>query len=52
MTDEPTKALIKYRIERAEETYVDFVSFDRDLVEPWVLKVKEFIDDIKHLSEN
>jgi uncharacterized protein (UPF0332 family) len=91
MTDEPTKALIKYRIDRSEETYkealikslfnqhvikkkildknkgklynqlfearqegdyVDFVYFDRDLVEPWVLKVKEFIDDIKHLSEN
>jgi uncharacterized protein (UPF0332 family) len=130
MTDEPTKALIKYRIERAEETYneallmrtgghwnacanrlyyacfyavsallvkyglssskhsgikslfnqyiikkkildknkgklynqlfearqegdyVDFVSFDRDLVEPWVPKVKEFIDDIKHLPED
>jgi uncharacterized protein (UPF0332 family) len=98
MTDDPTKALVKYRIERAEETYkeallmrtedhwnacanrlyyacfyavsallvkynqlfearqegdyVDFVSFDRDLVEPWVLKVKEFIDDIKHHCEN
>lgn len=37
---------------RQEGDYVDFVSFDRDLVEPWVLKVKEFIDDIKHLSEN
>jgi uncharacterized protein (UPF0332 family) len=130
MTDEPTKALIKYRIERAEETYneallmrtgghwnacanrlyyacfyavsallvkyghssskhsgvkslfnqyvikkkildknkgklynqlfearqegdyVDFVSFDHNLVEPWISKVKGFIDDIKHLCEN
>ena len=130
MTDEPTKALIKYRIERAEETYkeallmrteghwntcanrlyyacfyavsallakyelssrkhsgikslfnqriikkkildstqgklynqlfearqegdyVDFVSFDRGLVEPWVLKVENFIKDVKHLAEN
>jgi hypothetical protein len=26
--------------------------FDRDLVEPWVLIVKEFIDDIKNLSED
>ena len=38
MTDKPKRALIKY--------------FDRDLVEPWVLKVKAFINDIKHLSEN
>ena len=130
MTDEPTKALIKYRIERAEETYkeallmrteshwnacanrlyyacfyavsallakyelssskhsgikslfnqhiikkkilgsakgklynqlfearqegdyVDFVSFNRDLVEPWVLNVENFIKDVKHLAEN
>jgi uncharacterized protein (UPF0332 family) len=37
---------------RQEGDYVDFVSFDRDLVEPWVLKVKEFIDDIKHHCEN
>ena len=37
---------------RQEGDYVDFVSFDRDLVEPWVLKVKAFIDDIKHLSED
>ena len=47
MTDEHTKALIKYRIERAEET-----SFDRDLVEPWLLKVEGFIDDIKHLCQD
>ena len=37
---------------RQEGDYVDFVSFDRDLVEPWVLKVKESIDDIKHHCEN
>lgn len=37
---------------RQEGDYVDFVSFDRDLVEPWVPRVKEFIDDIKNLSED
>jgi uncharacterized protein (UPF0332 family) len=37
---------------RQEGDYVDFVSFDRDLVEPWVPKVKEFLDDIKHLCED
>ncbi|MGD8212059.1 MAG: HEPN domain-containing protein [Desulfobacterales bacterium] len=34
---------------RQEGDYVDFVSFDRDLIEPWMQKVKAFIDDIKHL---
>jgi uncharacterized protein (UPF0332 family) len=37
---------------RQEGDYVDFVYFDRDLVEPWVMKVKEFINDIKILAEN
>ena len=37
---------------RQEGDYVDFVSFDRDLVEPWILKVKSFIEDIKHLCED
>jgi uncharacterized protein (UPF0332 family) len=36
---------------RQEGDYVDFVSFDRDLVEPWVPMVKEFIDEIKQLLE-
>lgn len=30
---------------RQEGDYVDFVYFDRDLVEPWLLKVRRFIDD-------
>jgi uncharacterized protein (UPF0332 family) len=34
---------------RQEGDYVDFVIFDRDLVEPWVQMVKEFIDEIKQL---
>jgi uncharacterized protein (UPF0332 family) len=37
---------------RQEGDYVDFVSFDRELVEPWILKVKSFIEDIKHLCED
>lgn len=37
---------------RQEGDYVDFVSFDRNLVEPWVLEVKEFINEVKHLSKN
>jgi len=36
---------------RQEGDYVDFVIFDRDLVEPWVPMVKEFIDEIKQLLE-
>ena len=41
MTDEHTKALIKYRLERAEETYNEVL-----------LMVKRFIDEIKqHLEE-
>ena len=37
---------------RQEGDYVDFVYFDRDLVEPWVPKVRGFIDDVKRLCEN
>ena len=37
---------------RQEGDYVDFVSFDRDLVEPWIQKVKSFIKDIKNLCED
>jgi len=37
---------------RQEGDYVDFVSFDHNLVEPWIPKVKGFIDDIKHLCDN
>ena len=36
---------------RQEGDYVDFVSFDRDFVEPWVMKVKQFIKDVKNLAE-
>ena len=36
---------------RQEGDYVDFVTFDPDLVEPWVPMVKEFIDQIKQLLE-
>jgi len=36
---------------RQEGDYVDFVIFDRDLVEPWVPMVKGFIDEIKQLLE-
>ena len=36
---------------RQEGDYVDFVIFDRDLVEPWLQAVQEFIKEIKHLSE-
>jgi uncharacterized protein (UPF0332 family) len=36
---------------RQEGDYVDFVSFDGDLVEPWILRVKEFIDEIERLCE-
>jgi len=36
---------------RQEGDYVDFVSFDSDLVEPWIPMVKEFIEEVKGLSE-
>jgi uncharacterized protein (UPF0332 family) len=36
---------------RQEGDYVDFVIFDRDLVEPWVPMVKEFIHGIKQLLD-
>ena len=36
---------------RQEGDYVDFVTFDHDLVEPWVPMVKRFIDEIKKLLE-
>ena len=38
-------------VARQEGDYVDFVIFDRDLVEPWLQAVQEFIKEIKHLSE-
>lgn len=37
---------------RQEGDYVDFVFFESDLVEPWVLKAHEFIEDIKQLCQN
>ena len=36
---------------RQEGDYVDFVIFDRDLVEPWIPMAKGFIDEIKQLLE-
>lgn len=36
---------------RQEGDYVDFVTFDRDLVEPWLPLVREFIDEITQILE-
>ena len=36
---------------RQEGDYIDFVYFDEEIVEPWILKVKEFISTISSLLE-
>ena len=36
---------------RQEGDYVDFVTFDEDLIAPWISRVKKFLDEIKHHSE-
>jgi uncharacterized protein (UPF0332 family) len=35
---------------RQEGDYVDFVVFNRDEVEPWILQVKQFIETISRLA--
>jgi uncharacterized protein (UPF0332 family) len=36
---------------RQESDYVDFVVFDRDIVEPWIPQVSEFIKTLALLAE-
>jgi len=36
---------------RQEGDYLDFVRFDENTVEPWLMKVKDFIDSISDLIE-
>lgn len=36
---------------RQEGDYVDFVSFDRNTIEPWIPQVKAFIETISHLAD-
>lgn len=37
---------------RQEGDYVDFVSFDKDTVEPWIPRVTDFINTITQLIED
>ncbi len=36
--------------DRQEADYVDFVLFDQETVEPWVLQVEKFIESLSRLA--